>query len=220
MDAVFSYAGRVDSLRPQPVPVRVGGFGGLAGLTAYLREEHMTHVVDATHPFAVQISRHAVAACAEIGVPLAALTRPPWRRRQGDRWQDVRDVAEAVGMLAGMKPRRVLLATGRGNLSDFAYADRHFYLLRLVAPLAAPFAPAHEVIVARGPFRFEDDLALLQAYAIDLVVSKNAGGQPARAKIDAARALDLPMLMIRRPRLPERAEYATPKEVLDWIAHV
>lgn len=217
--ATVSLAGRVDHPRPQPIPRRVGGFGGVAGLVEYLRAEKITHVVDATHPFAAQMSAHAIDACVQADVPLIALTRPPWSAVAGDRWQHVADIPAAVAELQGSS-RRILLAVGRMHLDAFAPNPQHFYLLRLVDPpaMAPPFRD-HDVIVARGPFTESDDTALMRDHRIDLVVSKNAGGQGAYAKIAAARALSVPVLMIDRPRIGGRAEVGDVQGVLDWLDH-
>lgn len=214
-----SLAGRVSRPVRQPLPQRVGGFGGIAGLVDYLRENGVTHVVDATHPFAAQMSAHAVAACAEAGVPLLALTRPPWTPESGDDWHQVPDIAGAVAAL-DRPAMRVMLAVGRMHLQDFAANPQHVYLLRLVdPPITAPPFPDHHVIVDRGPFTLEADRALLTEHRIDLVVSKNAGGSAAVAKITAARELGLPVIMIDRPALPDRRETHDLGAVMDWIAH-
>ncbi|MBO9410228.1 MULTISPECIES: cobalt-precorrin-6A reductase [unclassified Ruegeria] len=216
--ATYSYAGRVDNPRPQPLPVRVGGFGGVAGLAAYLRDHTVTHVIDATHPFAAQMSANAVAACQQIGVPLAALTRPAWVEQDGDRWHHVPDIDGAVAALSGA-PQLVFLAVGRMHLDDFAAQPQHRYLLRLVDEPGDLPLPHCDVVVSRGPFTLADDQALMQRHEIQLVVSKNAGGLGARAKLDAARALGLPVLMIDRPALPQRVELSSVAQVLDWLAH-
>ncbi len=198
--------------------MRVGGFGGAEGLASYLRDHSITHVIDATHPFAAQMSKNAVAACHEINVPLAALTRPAWRVQEGDQWQQVPDIDAAVSALAGPE-QRVFLAVGRMHLEDFAAQPQHHYLLRLVdEPDGLPL-PHCEVVVSRGPFTEADDRALMQRHGTELVVSKNAGGTGARAKLDAARALGLPVLMIDRPTLPKRTELSSVTQVLDWLSH-
>ncbi len=204
--ATVSLAGRVARPAALPLPVRIGGFGGAEGLVAHLERQGITHLVDATHPFAAQMSRNAVTAAARTGVPLVALTRPPWRPGPGDRWRRVPDMAGAVAALAG-PARRVFLAVGRMHLAEFKAQEQHRYLLRLVDPPAGPL-PLREahVEVARGPFTEAEDRALLSRHGIALVVSKNAGGAGARAKIDAARALGLEVVMIDRPALPPRAE--------------
>lgn len=216
--AIYSYAGRVDNPRPQPLPVRVGGFGGPEGLAGYLRDHEVTHVIDATHPFAAQMSGNAVAACRETDVPLAALTRPAWEVQDGDQWHHVADIDGAVAALSGA-PQRVFLAVGRMHLEDFAAQPQHHYLLRLVdEPDGLPL-PHCDVVVSRGPFTEADDRALMKQHGIELVVSKNAGGSGARAKLDAARALGVPVLMIDRPALPQRTELTNVAQVLDWLAH-
>ncbi len=217
--AVLSYAGRVDAPRPQPVPVRVGGFGGVDGLARYLQDTGVTHLVDATHPFADQMSRNAIAASERTGVPLAALTRPPWSPVQGDRWQQVADMDAALAALDG-PARRVFLAIGRTEIARFAALPQHHYVLRLVdAPEVPPPLPRHEIVLARGPFDAASDEALLRRHQIDIVVSKNSGGDGARAKLDAARQLGLPVIMIDRPALPSRVEFEDPAEVLAWLDH-
>ncbi|EKE45385.1 hypothetical protein OCGS_0475 [Oceaniovalibus guishaninsula JLT2003] len=212
-----SLAGRVANPRAQALPQRVGGFGGVAGLADWLRAHRVTHVVDATHPFAAQMHRHAVLACADADVPLIALSRPPWRQTPEDRWIRVPDMAAAAAALDG-PARRVMLAVGRMHLADFAGNPQHFYLLRLVDPPqgALPFPRVH-VVVDRGPFDAAADTALLRDRAIDLIVSKNAGGTGAFAKIEAARRLRLPVVMIDRPATPDRAETAQVQGVLDWL---
>ncbi|MCV6585744.1 MAG: cobalt-precorrin-6A reductase [Marinibacterium sp.] len=217
LEATYSYAGRVHNPRPQPLPVRVGGFGGVEGLVRYLGAEGITRVIDCTHPFAAQMSGNAVAACAQAGIPLAALTRPPWRAEPGDQWSHVPGIAAAVAALSG-PTRRVFLAVGRMHLQDFASAPQHHYLLRLVdAPDALPL-PDADAIISRGPFTVAGDRALMEQHRIDLVVSKNAGGHGARAKLEAARQLGLPVLMIDRPELPPRREFSTVAQVMGWLA--
>ena len=217
IDATFSYAGRVERPQEQPIAVRVGGFGGVDGLARWIADHGITHVVDATHPFAAQMSAHAIAACDRTGTPLAALTRRAWRAQDGDRWSVVPDIASAVAAL-GETPERVMLAIGRMHLAAFAVAPWHFYLLRLVDPPDEPLPfPDCAVEVSRGPFTLEADRALMERHRITMLVAKNAGGTGARAKIDAARALGLPVVMIERPELPERREVHTVDEVLDWV---
>lgn len=219
MRAVLSYAGRTESPRAQPVPVRVGGFGGVEGLAGYLRREQVTHLIDATHPFAATMSRHAVAAAGQAGVAAIRLTRPAWEAGEGDRWTHVPDIAGAVDALAG-EPRRVMLALGRMHVEAFGAQPQHHYLLRFVdAPAEPPALPHHHLVVDRGPFTVEGDVALMRAHAIDLLVAKNAGGGGARAKLDAARALGLPVLLIDRPPLPATRVAYSVAEVMDWIAH-
>lgn len=217
--ATLSYAGRTETPKPQPIPVRVGGFGGAEGLAAFLRAQHVTHLVDATHPFAATMSANAVAAAKAAGVPLLALTRPAWEAAAGDRWTRVPDIAAAVAALDG-PARRILLALGRMHVADFAARPQHHYVLRFVdAPAVPPALPDHHLVIDRGPFTADGDRALLEAHRIDLVVCKNAGGRGAEAKLLAARALGVPVLMIDRPVLLQRTEVTDPHAVLDWLAH-
>lgn len=219
ISATVSFAGRVERPVRQPLPQRVGGFGGVSGFAAYLTAHNITHVVDATHPFAAQMSGNAIAACAQVGIPLLALTRPPWQACDNDEWIHVPNIAGAVAALD--RPAcRVMLAVGRMHLADFAPNPQHFYLLRLVdPPKAALPLPQTEVLVSRGPFTQADDQALMTTHGIDIVVSKNSGGTGAYAKITAARALSLPVVMIDRPEIPTRAEVATQDDVLAWLRH-
>jgi precorrin-6A/cobalt-precorrin-6A reductase len=217
--AVLSYAGRVEDPRPQPVQTRVGGFGGVAGLTEYIRVNNVTHLVDATHPFAAQISGNAVLAAQGTGTPLIALSRAPWQPVPGDDWRLVPDIPAAVAALNG-QARRIFLALGRMHLTAFAEQAQHHYILRLVdPPVEVPPLPHHTVIVARGPFDLAGDTALLKTHRVELVVAKNAGGKGASAKLAAARALGLPVLMIDRPLLPPRPEVQTVAQVIDWLDH-
>lgn len=217
--ATLSYAGRTETPRAQPVPVRVGGFGGVAGLTDYLRHQRVTHLVDATHPFAATMSAHAVEAARLAGVAHIALTRPAWEPVSGDSWTRAPDIDGAIAALGG-PARRVMLALGRMHVEMFAARPQHHYLLRFVdSPERQPCLPQHSLIVDRGPFTVAGDSSLMQRHAIDLIVCKNAGGPGAEAKLLAARQLGLPVLMIDRPALPDRAEVCRPEEVLTWVQH-
>lgn len=213
---VYSYAGRTEAPMGQPIHMRVGGFGGVEGLADYLKAEAISHVVDATHPFAAQMSSNAVAACTETGTPLIALERAPWVAGAGDRWTQVPDLAAAVAALDG-PPRRVFLAIGRQHLDAFAAQPQHRYLVRLVDAPTAPLPVPAEVVVARGPFDVAGDTALLQRHGIQVIVAKNAGGKGAVAKIAAARALGLPVVMIDRPRIPPRRVVHGVAGVMAWL---
>lgn len=218
MDAVYSYAGRTEAPIAQPIPTRIGGFGGVDGLVRYLRSEGITHLVDATHPFAAQISGNAVAAGKTAGVPLIALERPAWIAGPGDDWRAVQGIEAAANALPAA-PARVFLAIGRQHLMPFAVKPQHFYLLRLVDALDPLPLPHAHAIVARGPFDEAGDHALMKACRITHLVAKNAGGRGARAKMDAARALALPVILIDRPVLPVRRTAETVARVMDWLHH-
>ncbi len=209
----------MDQPGTQPIAVRIGGFGGVPGLVRYLHEHAVTHLVDATHPFAAQMSGHAITAAAQAGVPLLALTRPPWHPGPGDCWQPVADIKAAVAALAG-PAKFVMLALGRMHLAEFAAQPQHHYLLRLVdTPASQPPLPQHTIVVARGPFDVEGDTALMRRHRVDLVVAKNAGGTGAQAKLHAARRLGLPVVMVERPAIAARREVESVAEVLQWLDH-
>ena len=218
-DAVFSYAGRTEAPLPQPLPTRIGGFGGVAGLIDYLIANEITHVVDATHPFAAQISANAVKACAALQTPMITLQRAAWIATPADRWTNVADTAAAVAALPDA-PTSVFLAIGKQTLADFAAKPQHHYLLRLVDPPQEPLILPHTtVILARGPFDVAGDTALLRSHQISHVVAKNAGGKGASAKLAVARALNLGVIMIDRPALPPRKVVQNVAAVMDWLHH-
>ena len=218
-NAVLSYAGRVAQPRTQPIAVRIGGFGGVPGLVRYLHAHAVTHLVDATHPFAAQMSGNAIIAAAHAGIPLLALTRPPWHPVVGDRWHSVADIGAAVAALQG-PPKSVMLALGRMHLAQFSAQAQHHYILRLVdAPSAPPELPQHTIIVSRGPFDVDADTALMRQHRVDIVIAKNAGGTGAQAKLHAARLLGLPVVMVQRPMIAARREAGNVAEVLQWLDH-
>ena len=217
LDGVYSYAGRTEAPMGQPIHMRVGGFGGVEGLMAYLAAENITHVIDATHPFAAQMSTNAVVACRAAGIPLVALERAPWVADAADDWTQVPDLA-AAALALGVPPRRVFLAIGRQHLQAFASHPQHHYLLRLVdAPTGDLPLPQARVIVARGPFTVVGDRALMRDHGTQIVVAKNAGGKGAVAKIAAARALRLPVVMVDRPAIPLRRIERTVAGVMNWL---
>ena len=218
--ACLSFAGRVKHVKSQPIPRRVGGFGGVAGLCKYLEEAAITHVIDATHPFSVQMSRNALDACAILGLPLLGVERRPWLPERGDFWIEADSIADAVAQLA-LPQKRVMLALGRMHINAFAAQPQHHYLLRLVDPPTDNISlPNFHSIISRGPFTAEDDHRLLQEHGIDMLVSKNSGGSGASSKIEAARDLSLPIIMINRPPLlRERQDVETVEEAMSWLLH-
>jgi len=217
--ATLSLAGRTAAPRVQPIPTRVGGFGGVAGLAAFLRQQAIDAVVDATHPYADQMSRHAVEACRTTGVALVSIVRPPWPCQQGDAWQVVTS-ADAAAATLGATPRHVFLSLGRQELQAFAAAPQHRYLARVIdPPLQAGLPPDLTLLSARGPFDREAELRLLKDRQIEVVVSKNAGGTATYAKIVAARELGLPVVMIARPDKPAGRIVASPEEAMASLAH-
>ncbi len=214
---LLSLAGRTTNPQPQPIAVRIGGFGGIEGLANFLRAEAIDAVVDATHPYADQMSAHAVAACRDAGVPLASLVRPQWTRETSDDWQVVADTEAAADAL-GTEPRRVFLSLGRQDLHVFARAPQHHYLARLIErPDQAMLPPDLRLLQARGPFERADEERLLREERIEVLVSKNAGGTATYGKIEAARALGLPVVMIARPHKPAGIVFADVEACVAWL---
>lgn len=219
-DTALSLAGRTAMPAVQPVAVRVGGFGGIEGLVRHLRDERVAAIIDATHPYAAQISAHALAAAKESGVPLASLVRAPWSAQHGDLWRHAANTESAAKVL-GTSPRRVFLGIGRQELAPFAAAPHHRYVARVIEAPPADGLPPHITLVqARGPFDLAAETALLRERRIDLVVSKNSGGEATYAKIAAARALELPVVMIARPDKPAGHIVTTPEDAVAWLDHV
>jgi precorrin-6A/cobalt-precorrin-6A reductase len=224
LEVAVSLAGRTGSPVAHAVPVRVGGFGGARGLADYLSAERVDGLIDATHPYASTISGNAAAAARSAAVPLLALRRPPWTAIAGDRWIEVADTDAAVNAI-GQAPRHVFVALGRNELAPFAGAPQHRYLIRSVDPIDPPLPlPFATYITARGPFTDAAEGALMRAHEIEIVISKNSGGDAAYGKIAAARALGLAVIMLRRPALPAPAPDAptveTVDEALAWLDHV
>jgi precorrin-6A/cobalt-precorrin-6A reductase len=219
VEVTLSLAGRTESPVAQGVPTRSGGFGGADGLAAYLREEQISLLIDATHPYAVNISRNAAKAARLADVPIFALRRPAWEPVEGDRWTLVADAAEVVQAL-GAEPRKVFLALGRQEIAEFAAAPQHAYVIRSVDPVEPPLeVPEATYILARGPFAEADELELLSTHGIDAVVAKNSGGSATYGKIAAARKLGIEVILFRRPILPDVPAAASVSELLGKVDH-
>jgi len=214
---VSSLAGRVAAPRLPSGEVRVGGFGGPEGLERWLVEHDVFAVVDATHPFAARMSASAFEACGRAGVPLLRLERPGWVERPGDRWvwvDDVAAAAEAVDRLG----RRALLALGRQEVSRFAGVESTWFLIRSVGRPDPPLPPRHRLLLDRGPFTVSGELALLDEHRIDVVVTRDSGGDQTVAKLDAAREGGLPVIVVGRPPRPETAAVTTVVEAAAWAS--
>ena len=209
---VLSLAGRTRAPVPPPVPWRLGGFGGVAGLAEYLRREGMEALVDATHPFAARMKANAAACTA---VPRVAVLRPGWVAGEGDLWTRVPSMAAAAAAL-GSVPRRVFLTVGQGELAVFG--PPHAYLVRSVDPPGdAP--PGATVVTARGPFSEADDLALMERFGTDILVTKDSGGTAVAGKLQAARRLGVAVVMVDRPPPPPGPTVPDAAAALDWLKH-
>jgi precorrin-6A/cobalt-precorrin-6A reductase len=214
-EVVSSLAGRVPDPALPVGQVRIGGFGGPDGLRDWLREAEVDAVVDATHPFAATITANAAAACRAVGLPHLVLVRPAWD--PGDAVAVCSD-AEAAKVVAEKRFLRVFLTTGRSGALAFKGLDAWF-LIRAVTPPDTDDLPArHEVLLSRGPYHYENELAVMREHRIDALVTKNSGGAMTRPKLDAAATLNIPVVMVDRPPLPDGvATVATVEDAAAWV---
>ncbi len=216
-ETTLSLAGRTLRPRPQPVRTRTGGFGGSDGLAAWLAQESIEAVVDATHPYADQISSNAVTACGRLTIPLATIMRPAWLPEPDDNWLTVAS-AEAAADALGPRPRRVFLSLGRLELGAFAASPQHHYIARTIEPpegVALP--PDIRLIFDRGPFDEQAETALLMREKIEMIVSKNSGGVATYAKIMATRKLGIPVVMIARPHKMHSHAIDNAADAVMWL---
>jgi len=217
IEVISSLAGRT---RQPSVPtghVRIGGFGGEAGLADYLRDMHIDFLIDATHPFATQISCNAAAGAAEVGVQRLMLVRPAWQKVKGDRWLEVESVEAAAASLP-TQAKRVFLTVGRQQLASFASLDQIWFLMRLIDPPAPDtLIPKGMLLCDRGPFALEQEREILLQHEIDTIVSKNSGGDATYAKIIAARDLGVKIVMVSRPATPPGEQVADVDSALAWL---
>jgi precorrin-6A/cobalt-precorrin-6A reductase len=230
---ISSLAGRVRDPAIPAGEVRVGGFGGAAGLADWTRAEGVDAVVDATHPFAETISAHAVAACARTGLPLLRLTRPGWQPQPGDDWHQAGSLAEAAAILPELG-QRVFLTTGRQGLSAFAAPPSAappsaappaalaglWFLIRCVDPPSGAMPANREVLLARGPYTRDAEHALMRRFAIDVLVTKNSGGSLTEGKLAAARDLGLPVVVVRRPGPSAAPSTYGVDDAVSWVRGV
>jgi len=217
---VLSFAGRTRAPVLPAIAARRGGFGGVDGLVTYLRTHDVAALIDATHPFAAQISRNAVAAAAIAGVRLITVLRPQWTPCPGDRWTEVADMQAAVQAL-GTTPRRVFLTVGQQELAPFGLAPWHRYLIRSVEPPDPALLPATaQYIAARGPFLEGDELRLLEQEKIETLVTKNSGGAATAPKLAAARSLGIQVVMVARLAAPPGETVPDAAGALAWLDHV
>jgi precorrin-6A/cobalt-precorrin-6A reductase len=215
VDVVSSLAGRVPNPALPVGAVRIGGFGGVDGMRDWLREAQIRAVVDATHPFAATITAHAAAACSDLRLPYLALVRPAWD--PGDAMLVKSDV-QAAEVVARQGFSRVFLTTGRSGAGAFVDSDAWFLIRAVTAPQRYLLPRRHRLVLSRGPYRYDDEYALLQEHHIDTLVTKNSGGAMTRAKLDAAAALAIPVVMVDRPPLPPGVQTAaTVDEAVAWI---
>ncbi|MBS1001039.1 cobalt-precorrin-6A reductase [Acetobacter persici] len=219
----LSLAGVTSNPHLPEIAIRLGGFGGPDGLQHWLTQNAIQAVIDATHPFAATMSQHAATACAALGLPLLRLERPAWKPVPGDTWHSVANLTAAASLLAdpagfGQRPLQVFLTTGRKEVAPFCMAPQHTYLLRSIEPPdPATLPPSTTVLSARGPFDYAAERALMKAHQIACLVTKNSGGIATFPKLEAARNLGCPVIMIERPPHPPCPHVQTPAEALLWL---
>jgi precorrin-6A/cobalt-precorrin-6A reductase len=217
VDVLSSLAGRVREPRLPDGPVRVGGFGGAAGLATFLHAEAITAVVDATHPFAGTITAHAAQAAVQAGVPLLTLRRPEWETQPS--WRITADIHAAADAVRAWPEEVVFLTTGRRDLAVFAADDEHRFLVRTVDPPDGPVPPHMTLILDRGPYTVEGEAKLMRDHGIGLLVTKNSGGPMTEAKLRAAGELGVQVLMVQRPPLPPGIPAVpTVADALRWLS--
>ena len=218
LSIITSLAGRTVEPRRPAGELRIGGFGGAAGLADYLQRAQVELVIDATHPYAAAISRHAVEACGSAARPLLRLERGPWRAEPGDRWVEV-DSLTAAARVAPSLGRRAFLTIGVKELSAFAAIPDLWFLVRLVEMPAEPVPLLdHEILLGRGPFDAAAERDLLRARGIEFVIAKNSGGAATYGKMAAARELGLPVILLSRPELPQAATVESVAAAAAWVA--
>jgi precorrin-6A/cobalt-precorrin-6A reductase len=216
VDVISSLAGRVPDPALPVGEVRIGGFGGVDGLRRWLSETRVDAVVDATHPYAATITANAAAACRELGLPHLVLARPAWDPGNAIV---VSSDAEAAKTVAAEQYSRVFLTTGRSGTAAFVDVDSWFLVRAVTAPDADTLPRRHQLVLSRGPYHYDDELALLREHRIDALVTKNSGGAMTRPKLDAASTLGVAVVMVDRPPLPaEVATVSTVGEAVDWVS--
>jgi precorrin-6A/cobalt-precorrin-6A reductase len=217
IEATLSLAGRTANPVVSPLPIRIGGFGGIEGLSDYLMREAVDLLVDATHPFAAQISNNAVAASSATGTPLLAIERPAWTPIAGDDWDEHKSIGAAIAALPDT-PQDVFSGLGRQSIAALSKAPQHRYVIRVVDAVEPPTDLPHATIIAaRGSFRTDDDIELFSRHCIRHVLAKNAGGSAAYSKIAAARKLGIKVHMVRRPAIASRLTVASVDDAMMWI---
>jgi precorrin-6A/cobalt-precorrin-6A reductase len=215
VDVVSSLAGRVPDPALPVGEVRIGGFGGVEGMRRWLVESKVDAVVDATHPYAATITANAAVVCGELGLPHLVLARPAWPR--GDAI-GVGSDTEAAKAVAAERYSRVFLTTGRSGTAAFVDVDAWFLIRAVTTPDADSLPRHHQLVLSRGPYHYDDELALLRQHRIDALVTKNSGGQMTRPKLEAAAALGVAVVMVDRPPLPGGVtSVSTVDDAVEWV---
>ena len=217
LNYIISYAGIVEQVYKKTLKKRVGGFGGKKGILDYIIKNKITHVIDASHPFSSKISKNTIHACKFANVPIINFSRKPWFKKKGDNWIRVKNFQESTYFLKG-KSKNIFLAIGKKNLQVYQKYPQHFYLLRVLnnKDINNCF-PNQKCITSEGIFSVEEDLKILKEYKIEIIISKNSGGNGAYSKIIAARQLNIPVIIISRPKSTRLKKVYNFESIIDWL---
>ena len=217
LEVITSLAGRTSAPANVVGKVRIGGFGGETGAIEYLKTEEIDLSIDATHPFAAQISGNAARAACAVGIPHLLLIRPAWMRLPADDWIEVESIQAAVSAIPA-NAERIFLTIGRQQLAPFATLKDRWCLMRSIDPPdPSIILPPGKLLLDRGPFSLESERQLLKDYRIQAIVSKNSGGEATYAKIIAARELGIPVVMVQRPIMPEGDRVDDVAGAIEWL---
>ncbi len=217
MEYIISYAGVIEEVYKKKFKKRVGGFGGKKGIFNFIKKNKITHVIDASHPFSLKISLNTSDVCKFNNIPIISFTRKPWSERKGDNWIKVENFSESTNYLKG-KAKNIFLAIGKKNLPIYKKYPKHYYLLRVINNSNIKnFFPNQECITYNSALTIEEEIKILRKYKIDLIISKNSGGELAYKKIIAARELKIPVIIIARPKSLKLKKVYTFESVLDWL---
>ncbi|MDP6473413.1 MAG: cobalt-precorrin-6A reductase [Alphaproteobacteria bacterium] len=218
LGVIYSLAGRTRAAAEAGGELRVGGFGGVDGLARYIRDNNIDFLIDASHPFSAQISQHACLAAAATATPRCLLTRPAWQARQGDVWHEAADMSQAAALIPALGSR-IFLSLGQRSLKYFSGLPDIWFLVRLIEAPKGPLPLAEaELITGRGPFDAASERRLFEKHRIDAIVTRASGGAATQGKIDAARTLGLPVIMLRRPAPPPGETADSIEAALLWLA--
>jgi len=216
VDLIISLAGATRNPVAMPAPTRIGGFGGAGGFETYLYEVGITAVLDATHPYAHRITDRTAAICSARKIPHAIFHRPPWTPKDGDRWTEIAREEDAASYIT--KGQTVFLGTGRQTLERFANLEGCRIICRQIDAPSKPFPfEGGEYLIGRPPFSTQHERNLFRSLNVDWLVVKNAGGQQSITKLLAARELNIPVLMIKRPPVPNATVVRTVEDAVAWV---
>lgn len=218
---MLSLAGRTKNPVLPQINYRIGGFGGANGLADYIRENNITALICATHPFAQKMPFNAQDAAKIADIPLLYLLRPAWQKQAGDNWIEVKIHKEAISSLTPYHSSlNVFLTVGRLEIDEYQNAPHHFYVVRSIDEISKKLLKNAAYITDRPPFNVENERNIMREYKIDYLVTKNSGGAATEAKITAARELGIPVILINRPNRPDGLHVATASEAMEWIKNI